>query len=46
MLGIGIGLAYLPTVSAEPETRVSVDLRGRARKGHIVKKPIYKREGA
>jgi aminomethyltransferase len=46
MLGIGIGLAYVPTGSAEPGTTISVDLRGRLRKGHIVKKPIYKREGA
>ncbi|HYM64401.1 MAG TPA: glycine cleavage system aminomethyltransferase GcvT [Gaiellaceae bacterium] len=45
MLGIGIGLAYVPTGSAEPGTTISVDLRGRPRKGHIVKKPIYKREG-
>lgn len=46
MLGIGIGLAYVSTGSAEPGTTISVDLRGRPRKGHIVKKPIYKREGA
>jgi aminomethyltransferase len=46
MLGIGIGLAYVASGSAEPGTTISVDLRGRLRKGHIVKKPIYKREGA
>jgi len=45
MLGLGIGLAYVPTGSAEPGRTISVDLRGRLRKGHIVKKPIYKREG-
>jgi len=45
MLGLGIGLAYVPTGSAEPGRTISVDLRGRLRKGHIVKKPIYEREG-
>ena len=46
MLGVGIGLAYVPSGSAEAGTTISVDLRGRPRKGHIVKKPIYEREGA
>jgi aminomethyltransferase len=45
-LGIGIGLAYVPAGRSEPGTEVTVDLRGRPRKGHIVKKPIYKREGS
>ncbi|HEX5469106.1 MAG TPA: glycine cleavage system aminomethyltransferase GcvT [Gaiellaceae bacterium] len=44
MLERGIGLAYVPTDLAAPETAVTVDLRGRARAAHIVKKPIYKRE--
>jgi aminomethyltransferase len=46
MLGIGIGLAYVSADRTAPETELTVDLRGRPRKGHIVKKPIYKREGA
>jgi aminomethyltransferase len=44
MLEIGIGLAYVDSALAAPETTVTIDLRGRPRAGHIVKKPIYKRE--
>jgi aminomethyltransferase len=46
MLVVGIGLAYVAAGRSEPGTEVTVDLRGRPRKGHIVKKPIYKREGS
>jgi aminomethyltransferase len=46
MLGEGIGLAYVSAGRSEPGTDLTVDLRGRARKGHIVRKPIYKREGS
>ena len=44
MLDKGIGLAYVDAALAAPETGVTVDLRGRPRAAHIVKKPIYKRE--
>ena len=44
MLDVGIGLAYVPADRAEPATELTIDLRGRPRKGHIVRKPIYKRE--
>jgi aminomethyltransferase len=44
MLDKGIGLAYVPSASAEPGTRITIDVRGRPRAGEIVKKPIYKRE--
>jgi aminomethyltransferase len=43
-LDIGIGLGYVPSVLAEPETRITVDLRGRPRRARIVRKPFYKRE--
>ncbi len=46
LLGIGIGLAYVSAGRAEPESELTVDLRGRPRKAHIVKKPFYKREGS
>jgi aminomethyltransferase len=46
LLDVGIGLAYVPAERAAPGTELTVDLRGRPRKGHIVPKPIYKREGA
>ena len=44
MLDRGIGLAYFDAGLAAPDTKVTVDLRGRPRAAHIVKKPIYKRE--
>ena len=44
MLDQGIGLAYVSSERAAPDTNVTVDLRGRPRAAHIVKKPIYKRE--
>ena len=43
-LGIGIGLGYVPAGLAEPETSITVDLRGRPRRARIVRKPFYKRE--
>ena len=44
LLNQGIGLAYLDAAVAEPETRITVDLRGRPRKARVVKKPFYRRE--
>jgi aminomethyltransferase len=44
MLDVGIGLGYVPTARAEPGEGITVDLRGRPRKGRIVTKPFYKRE--
>jgi aminomethyltransferase len=43
-LGIAIGLGYVPSGFAEPETMITVDLRGRPRRARIVRKPFYKRE--
>jgi aminomethyltransferase len=43
-LDIGIGLGYVPAALAEPEGRITVDLRGRPRQARIVRKPFYKRE--
>jgi aminomethyltransferase len=43
-LDVGIGLGYVPTARAEPDTEVTIDLRGRERRAHIVRKPFYKRE--
>ena len=45
MLDVGIGLAYVRAELAAPETRLTVDARGRARRARVVKKPIYHREG-
>src|SRR5438477_542056 len=44
MLEVGIGLGYVPTAQAQPETELTIDVRGRPRRARVVKKPIYKRE--
>ena len=44
MLDRGIGLAYVPTERAVPESEISIDVRGRRRRARVVKRPIYKRE--
>jgi aminomethyltransferase len=44
MLDRGIGLGYVPTGSAAPDTEITVDVRGRPRRARVVTKPIYKRE--
>jgi len=40
-LDVGIGLGYVPSAAATPGTEVVVDVRGKPRRGRIVKKPIY-----
>jgi aminomethyltransferase len=40
----GIGLAYLPRASAAAGTAISIDVRGRARRASVARRPIYKRE--
>jgi aminomethyltransferase len=40
----GIGLAYVPSALAEPETPVVVDVRGRRRTAHTARKPLYVKE--
>ncbi len=40
----GIGMAYLPAASAEPGTRIEIDVRGSVRPATVVKKPIYLKE--
>jgi aminomethyltransferase len=44
MLDRGIGLAYLPAGRSAPGMEISIDVRGRPRRGRVVKRPIYKRE--
>ena len=44
MLERGIGMGYVPTALAEPGTELTIDVRGRRRRGRVVKKPIYQRE--
>jgi aminomethyltransferase len=44
MLGIGIGMGYVPAASSAPGTEISIDVRGRTARASVAKKPIYKRE--
>ena len=44
MLDVGIGMGYVPAATAQPETEITIDVRGRPRRARIVKKPIYKKE--
>jgi aminomethyltransferase len=44
MLDVGIGMGYVPAASAAPDTELVVDVRGRARRARVVRKPIYHRE--
>jgi aminomethyltransferase len=44
MLEVGIGLGNVPASASAPGTELTVDVRGRARLGEVVRKPIYKRE--
>jgi glycine cleavage system T protein (aminomethyltransferase) len=44
MLDIGIGMGYVPVGSATAGTELVVDVRGRARRAHVVEKPIYRRK--
>jgi len=44
MLDIGIGMGYVDAALAPPDTPLTVDVRGREKRAHVVKRPIYKRE--
>jgi aminomethyltransferase len=44
MLDQGIGMGYVRTPAAAPDTELVVDVRGKPRRARIVKKPIYRKE--
>jgi aminomethyltransferase len=44
MLDVGIGLGYVPTESATPDSELVIDVRGKSRRARVVKKPIYRKE--
>jgi len=44
MLDVGIGMGYVPAAAAAPETELVVDVRGKPRRAHVVRKPIYRKE--
>ena len=37
----GIGMGYVPAAAAAPGTELVIDVRGRQKRAHVVKKPIY-----
>jgi glycine cleavage system aminomethyltransferase T len=39
-------MGYVPAAEATPETKLVVDVRGRPKQAHVVKKPIYVKEGS
>src|SRR6476646_3733019 len=45
MLDVGIGMGYVAAARAVPDTKLTIDVRGKPRTARVVKKPIYKREG-
>src|ERR671931_469686 len=44
MLERGIGMGYVPSAHAQPDSELTIDVRGRPRRARVVKKPIYSRE--
>jgi aminomethyltransferase len=44
MLDQGIGMGYVPTGAAAPDNELVIDVRGKRRRAHVVKKPIYRKE--
>jgi glycine cleavage system T protein (aminomethyltransferase) len=45
MLDRGIGMGYVPSPSAAPDSELVIDVRGKSRRARVVKKPIYRKEG-
>ncbi|HET7514177.1 MAG TPA: glycine cleavage system aminomethyltransferase GcvT [Gaiella sp.] len=43
-LDVGIGMGYVPTARAAPDTELVIDVRGKPRRARVVKKPIYRKE--
>jgi aminomethyltransferase len=46
MLGIGIGMAYVPAARAKAGTELTIDVRGKDRRAEVRKKPLYRKEHA
>jgi aminomethyltransferase len=44
MLDRGVGLGYVPAAAATSGSELRIDVRGKERRAHVVKRPIYKRE--
>jgi aminomethyltransferase len=44
MLDVGIGMGYAPSAAAVPGSELVIDVRGKPKHAHVVKKPIYVKE--
>ncbi len=44
MLDVGIGMGYVAPASATPDSELVIDVRGKARRARVVRKPIYRKE--
>jgi glycine cleavage system T protein (aminomethyltransferase) len=44
MLDVGIGMGYVPSNAASPDSTLVIDVRGKPRRASIVQKPIYRKE--
>ena len=44
VLGIGIGMAYLPAARAEPGTPFEIDVRGKVRRAVVQSRPLIKKD--
>ena len=42
-LGIGIGMGYVPSELAKPDTKIEIEIRGKRAPAVIVPKPIYRK---
>jgi aminomethyltransferase len=42
-LDVGIGMGYVPSERAGVDTELQIDVRGKARRARIVKRPFYKK---
>jgi aminomethyltransferase len=43
LLGIGIGMGYVPPEFAKPDTKIEIEIRGKCFAAIVVPKPIYRR---
>ena len=44
MLDLGIGMGYVPTATAAPDSELVIDVRGKSKRARVVRKPIYRKE--
>jgi aminomethyltransferase len=42
-LGVGIGMAYVPTAFAQPGTPLHIEIRGRRHPAEVARKPLYRK---